>query len=257
MILPLVITSIEEESNLRGIGNIPFDKEIYFLDKNSLKIYEAYNINEIHITRYLGEFDENGQNFFPAKNITNSVIERRGNFYGIELICMMDHYPPMINLPVDFKSHVPYYSKNQIYDVTNSVTGAFIDVLHSLEKIYNFSTKFYHRKDGKWGSGILPNGTIGAEGMLLNLEDGSADMVAPFTMVTSRLGFMDFGPVLTTSYLTLYIPRYDKFENVDWMAYVEPFTWRLWISLFATAFLFTICIYIMEWLYLNSRPVIF
>ena len=36
--IPLVITSIEEESNLRGIGNIPIDKEIYFLDEKSLKI---------------------------------------------------------------------------------------------------------------------------------------------------------------------------------------------------------------------------
>ena len=71
MIIPLVITSIEEESNLRGIGNIPIDKEIYFLDKKSLKIYEAYHINEIHITRYFGQFDEIGQNFIPAKDMTN------------------------------------------------------------------------------------------------------------------------------------------------------------------------------------------
>ena len=62
LILPLVIMSIEDETELKQREiDIPVDKEIYFLDKNSLKKYEAYNINEIHITRYLGHFDENGQ----------------------------------------------------------------------------------------------------------------------------------------------------------------------------------------------------
>ena len=256
LIPPLVITSIEEESNLRGTaGNISFDKEIYFLDKNSLKIYETYTVNEINITRYLGQFDENSQNFITAKNIRKLVIERRGNFYGIELKCMLEHYPPMINLPADFKSHVPYYSNNQTYDVTNIATGAYIDVLHSLEKSYNFSIKFYHRKDGKWGSGILPNGTIGAEGMLLNLVEGSADMMAPLTMMISRSVFIDLGPPFTVDFLGLYIPRYNKWENIDWMVFVTPFTWSLWMTIFAAACLFSMCIYIIEWLYLNNRPV--
>ena len=258
LILPLVITSIEEEKELKLKEiSIPIDKEVYFLDQNSLKIYEAYSVNNIKITRYLGQFDKNGQNFISANDISNSVIERRGNFYGIELICMLEHYPPLINLPVDFKSHVSYFSNNQTYDLTNIVTGAYIDILHSMEKIYNFSTKFYHRKDGKWGSGILSNGTIGAEGMLLNLVEGSADMVAPFTMMSSRLVFVDFGPVFTVDFLGLYIPRHSIWENIDWTIFVEPFNWRLWITLIAAASLFATCVYIMEWLYFNNRPVSF
>lgn len=258
LILPLVIMSIEDETELKQREiDIPVDKEIYFLDKNSSKIYEAYSINNIKITRYLGHFHQNGQSFIPANDISNSVMERRGNFYGIELVCMLEPYPPLINLPVDFKSHVSYYSNNQTYDLTNIVTGAYIDVLQSLEKIYNFSTKFYHRKDGKWGSGILPNGTIGAEGMLLNLVEGSADMVAPFTMMSSRLVFVDFGPIFTVDFLGLYIPRHSKWENIDWTVFVEPFNWKLWMTLFAAASLFTTCIYIMEWSYLNDRPVRF
>ena len=224
---------------------------------NSLNIFEGYSINKINITRYLGHFDGNVQDLIPAKNVRNSVIERRGNFHGIELICMVNDYIPLIKFPVHFISHAPYYSNKQIYDLTNIVTGAYIDVLHSLEKKYNFSTKFYHRKDGKWGSGILANGTIGAEGMLLNLVEGSADMVAGFTMILKRLEFIDFGPAITPEYLALYIPKDTKLEHIDWMNFVDPFTWKLWISLFSTACIFATCIYIMEWSHLNNRPVFF
>ena len=222
-----------------------------------MKIYEAYSVNRVNITRYLGHFEENGQDFIPAKNIRKSVIERRGNFHGIELKCMVNDFPPLINFPVDFMSHVPYHSNNQTYDLTNVATGAYINVLHSLEKKYNFSTKFYHRKDGKWGSSILANGTIGAEGMLLNLVEGSADMVAGFTMTKPRLEFIDFGPAITPEYLALYIPKHTKLEHIDWMNFLDPFTWRLWIAILLAAFIFAICIYLMEWLYLNNRPVTF
>ena len=222
-----------------------------------MNIYEEYSINNLNITRHLGHFDGNSQDFIPAKNIRKSVIERRGNFHGIELKCMVNHESPLINFPVDFKSYAPYYSNKQVYDLTNVATGVYIDVLHSLEKNYNFSTKFYHRKDGKWGSGILANGTIGAEGMLLNLVEGSADMVTPFSMILTRSEFIDFGPAITPEYLALYIPKDTKLEHIDWMNFVDPFTWKLWISLFSTACIFAICTYIMEWSHLNNRPVIF
>ena len=255
-ILPLVIASIEEKTNLSGTGTIPLHKEIYFLDKHSFKIYETFVVNEINVTRYLGQFDEKGTKFNPAKDFRNSLIERRGNFYGIELTCMVEHYPPLIKLPVGFEHHVPFYSNNQTYDLTNYITGAYINVLHSLEKIHNFSTKFYKRKDGKWGSGILANGTMGAEGMLLNLVEGTADMIGALSMISSRFEFIDFGTPITVDFLGLYIPRHNKQENIDWMGFLTPFTWNLWMTIFAAASLFSICVYMMEWLYLNHRPVI-
>ena len=44
--------------------------------------------------------------------------------------------------------------------MTNIVEGVLIDVLHLLEKKYNFSTQLYKRKDGAWGlAELLQNGT--------------------------------------------------------------------------------------------------
>ena len=51
----LVITEIQEETNLQEI-DVNVGTEMYFLDFKSLEIYEAYKINKIHFTRYLGSF---------------------------------------------------------------------------------------------------------------------------------------------------------------------------------------------------------
>ena len=51
----LVITEIQEETNLQEM-DINVGTEMYFLDFKSLEIYEAYKINKIHFTRYLGSF---------------------------------------------------------------------------------------------------------------------------------------------------------------------------------------------------------
>ena len=174
----------------------------------------------------------------------------------MELKCMVQDYPPMIKIPVNSNSQVPFYSNNQTYDLTTRATGVYVNILQSLEKLHNFSTKFYQRKDGKWGSGILANGTKGAEGMLMNLVEGSADMATPLTMSISRIEFIDFGPPISVEFLGLYIPRHNKWENIDWIGFVMPFTWNLWVTIFAAASLFSMCVYIMEWLHFNNRPVI-
>ena len=45
--------------------------------------------------------------------------------------------------------------------MTNIVDGIYIDMLNSMEKVLNFSTKLYKRKDGQWTPPkTLPNGTI-------------------------------------------------------------------------------------------------
>ena len=51
----LVITEIQEETNLQEM-DINVGTEMYFLDFLSLEIYEAYKINKIQFTRYLGSF---------------------------------------------------------------------------------------------------------------------------------------------------------------------------------------------------------
>ena len=51
----LVVTKIQKQSDLDRF-NLSIGTEAYFLDRNSLKVYESYTINNIHFTTYLGQF---------------------------------------------------------------------------------------------------------------------------------------------------------------------------------------------------------
>ena len=57
---------------------------------------------------------------------------------------------PAIHFPHDFVSNATYFPNNDTYDMTNIVDGIYIDMLNSMEKVLNFSTKLYKRKDGQW-----------------------------------------------------------------------------------------------------------
>ena len=163
---------------------------MYFIDWISLKIYETYiTTNNVNFTRYLGQFLEDKMIF--EDNIPSSMVSRRGNFYGIQLKAMVEREVPMINFEI---SKAIYFPNNDTYDVTDIVSGYFIDILHSLEERFNFTTKLYKRKDNKWGyPKTLPNGTVVLDGMLKNLAEGSADFAwAPFGVVPARIPYIDF-----------------------------------------------------------------
>ena len=49
----VVIGQIENQNYLNEV-NVSVGEIVYFLDKSSLKVYEAYIVNRVHITRYLG-----------------------------------------------------------------------------------------------------------------------------------------------------------------------------------------------------------
>ena len=165
----LIVTQIENEGDLNLI-NLAINKEIYFLDEISWKIYETYTINQIHVTNYLGKIENNSEKILDQQ--ISSFDKRRRNFYGIQLNGMMDTQKPFIKFPNDFVSKVNYFSNNETYDMTNIVNGVYIEVLHSLEKMLNFSTKLYMRKDRKWGMPqTLPNGTTILDGMLKSVVE--------------------------------------------------------------------------------------
>ena len=83
----LVVTKIENNSDLEFL-NILVCEEVYFIDYDTLKVYESYTINKIHITRYLGKFEEknNHVTFMEASDFIPNFVKRRGNFHGLQLI---------------------------------------------------------------------------------------------------------------------------------------------------------------------------
>ena len=253
----LVITRIEDKSNLYTL-NINIGTEMYFLDYKTLKIFESYVINGRHIVKYFGQFQMHDQiNFVKTDDYIPSLIKRRSNFHGMQLIGMTEYEPPMIYFPRDFAKKVTYFSNNDTYDMTYLVSGYFIDALHSLEKKYNFTMKLYKRNDGGWGMPeTLENGTVVATGMLQNMNDGTAEFIwAPIAIFLKRTLVVDYLPIIDRANAAIYITATGNFENIDWALYCGSFTLLLWQGLLISSVGIAISFYLMECLHLKERPV--
>ena len=251
-----VVSKIQHEKEFNHI-NLPLDSEIYFIDETTLKLYESYSVNNIHTTRYLGQFQIQDKVIFIDSNFIPSLIKRRGNFHGVQLNAVTEQLLSLAEVPIDYESKVNYFPNNQTYDVTNIIEGSTIDLLHSLEKFFNFSTRIYKRKDGKWGSSTkLENGTyVPTTGMLENLYDGTADFGwSSFSMTKGRLHIVDYLPIITDFYASIFIPMKSEVQDIDWMLYFRSFSKELWGTVLFTAFIFAMVIYIMEWIF-YKRPV--
>ena len=79
----LVVSDIQNEKHLSNV-NVSIRDELFFMDRNSLKVYEAYQINEVQVTKYLGKFpddtDKSKSEFMPSENYTTPIVKHRNNF---------------------------------------------------------------------------------------------------------------------------------------------------------------------------------
>ena len=132
----LIVSEILSELDLKNV-KLEIDEEIYFLDSFSRKLYEAYTVNKIKIARFLGQFykNENVITFEPSNDYNPSIIKRRGNFHGIQFNAMIENEVPFVNFPKDFASKVPYFAKNQTYDMTAIAKGSDTN-LHNFTKCH-------------------------------------------------------------------------------------------------------------------------
>ena len=245
----VIISQIKNENDLRSM-DISIGEEVYFLDRNTFKIYEAYVVNNMHITRYLGQFHQSNKNhafFSPAEDFIDSFVDRRGDFHGIQLIGMVEAQPQTIIIPDNFVSQSYYFPENETYDVTNIVSGSYINSLNHLKISLNFSIKLYKRKDGVWGMPkSLPNGSIILNGMIKSITENNVDMICTsLSIVQLRRPYVDFLQPMSKVYAALFIANFNYYV-IDWTVYLAPFSIKLWLSIVASAVIFMVTITIME-----------
>ena len=251
----LVVTKIQNGTDLSKI-RLRIDRNIYFLDKISFKLYETYSINGFHTKRYLGQFQtkSNTTCFKPAYKFTSSLVKRRGNFKGILLDGMIDKEHPYVDFPEDLATIAPYFPNNETYDTTKIAWGLYIDILHSLENSLNFTTNLYTRKDRRWGiPKLLPNGSETIYGMLESVAKGSADFVwASAYIGPERSRYVKFLPPLSTHYNSIFITSEDTFESVDWKLYTKHFSVELWLMILSMSVIISIIIFFIHWTHLKK-----
>jgi hypothetical protein len=230
---------------------LQLNQEIYFLDTSTLEVFETYEINNMKTAQKLGVFNNN---IYEAHhNEDKSIIEqnflyRRSNFKGLVLRTMIEIENPFIWFNVsNFKSVATYFSENQTYDVTGMIQGMFYEVLKTFEEELNFTTRIYKRQDGVWGGGTIDkDGHVKTIGMITNLVDGSADLIAtPLSIVPPRNLIVDFLLPITYNVASLHIGSHQVGDQLDLTTYVKPFSLNLWILVFVMACVMTLLIYLI------------
>ena len=257
----LVVSRIKNEIDLKHT-NVSIGSQVLFLDWFSLKVYESYNVNKVHITRYLGQFQEKeeckpGMMFVPTKNYSLSMEKRRENFYGLQIKVAISKFSLGISGPADLSDDVKFFPNNNTYDITNMVTNSenkheFLMVLKWMEAKFNFTAIVFLRKDMKFGSPkVLSNGTILlGEGAVRDVFEGSIEFFcAPMIMTSMRAQFGTFLPPIFTIKDEIYIPKVDSAEYLDWDVFLNPFSTELWIALILKCIIFSIFAFIIEWLH--------
>ena len=158
--------------------NIRIDQEIFFTSMDTLTINEIYRINGHLVKDLVGTYHRNKLNEsltfnFSKANWSNVLGKRRNNFFGANLIAMIDHDPPYTSLNPEFKKKSTFHENNQTFDVTPFIeTGVVLDLMLYVAQQLNFTYTFYKRLDGVWGS-IVNNVS---SGMISNLYHGNADI---------------------------------------------------------------------------------
>ena len=82
-------------------------------------------------------------------------------------------------------------NNTNIFQVSDIVQGTYYDFLRVFSKMLNFKTRLFQRIDRKWGIFNKESGKW--EGMIENLQNGEADLIATsFTVTRSRVQAVDF-----------------------------------------------------------------
>ena len=214
----LVISSIQNERDFDRL-EVPIRDEILFYDWNSQIVHETYKINKVHVKRCLGRVvnDENNRlisKFAPAEDYVASMIKRRSNFYGLHMnfLVIKDIYP--------------------LYGV----------ILEHLQRKLNFTSTEFVTHDQKVDTAFK---TLISGDAIRSYEF----ILESLTMTPQRLSFLDFLTPINKQYVAIFIPKEEIDELIDWNVYLNPLTNQLWGVILMKCFIFTMIIYVIEWLH--------
>ncbi len=244
---PIVIWSKSASINKMKTAILSrLDQRVYYFSTDSGELLEKFTINSHIVSNVLGHIATGTGNdqsprlkYVPTSKGLLGFEERRGNFHGYHIVAMTNDGSGGAFVDKNFENIAKYHEKNQTYDVTNLTTGPYFRYLTILAKEFNFTYNLYQRKDRTWGSLDIKTGK--ATGMVLNLADGSAEMiVSSLTLNPWRATLVDYLPVLTAFKFAIGIRR-EPIEDFSWTMFSNPFTLELWMVLVAVATFLAFC----------------
>ena len=220
--------------------NIQINQQVYFLTP-SLELFEKYIVNEQIIVQKLGHFVD--ELYVPNISADENVIKRRQNFHGYEMIAVTEEIKSA--LEIRNLENATYFPYNQTYDVTNSIQGSFFDIWKKLEKMLNFTTKIYKRKDKSWGvPRQLSNGTFElSDGMIKDVWSGNVDaLISAATILHARYLIIDYLQPIMTRDGGFFVRKEALQEDFDLTVYWHPFGDWTWFLILSSSSIVTLCI---------------
>ena len=119
-----------------------------------------------------------------------------------------------------------------------------MDLLQALSRDVGFDFETYIVADDKDGSAAL--GTGSWNGLIKDIRSGAAQMAfASLSVTQARKGAVDFSsPFYYTKFSFLVATTKAK---VNLSAFLEPFSWKLWIAIFSALHATAVVAAIFEW----------
>ena len=152
--------------------HVNINQNMKFINLQTGMIYEKFDINNRTISHEIGQVESDLTLKFKERL---PFIRLRTDFKGLKLKAMTEEEPPFISIDIN---PAKFNVCSQTYDVTNSVSGMFYDILKVLESRLNFSTTLLKLKTLEWGKVTeYEDGTFETTGMISSLRNGEADMI--------------------------------------------------------------------------------
>ncbi len=229
-----------------ALPSVRIDQQVYQFNSSNGQLIEEYTINKQVTRNILGHMK--GNQFQPTKLGMESFHQRRRNFHGLEISAMTGNNIRSSYLKKGYKERATFHENNNTYDVTKELYGPYKHYFDQLALEFNFTYKLYSLTTGGWFV-LNKNGSI--SGILANLVDGSAEMVASAIVLNpTRINYVDYLPVIDREKYSISISHFRNKASGDghynWSTFVKPFSLDLWLVLIIIA------IVLAMWLHFTS-----
>ncbi|XP_069952365.1 glutamate receptor ionotropic, delta-2-like [Cherax quadricarinatus] len=135
----------------------------------------------------------------------------------------------------------PFITLTMVGQDITEAKGFCMEMLQEMAKRFNFTYKMVVSYDGKWGV-AMPNGTY--DGLVGMVQRKMVDFaVNGFTITQARETVIDFTHEFYEEPSTILLPSSKEHDN--FLAFLEPFSWQVWIGIVGSILLVGPCLWML------------
>ncbi len=214
-------------------SNIEINKKVLFVNTLAETVEEIFHVNKETVrNKLLNDYS------WTRKTNTFDDVHYRNDLRGLVLKgAMTKKWPPLMYYDPKAIRHIKW-KKNKKGVLQTKVSndqakGAFVDILHYLEKDLNFTVDMFMSKRNDLGFYKIVNGKIlGWTGHIGELLAGEVDILTyPNIYSPDKFGVLSVMHMMDTLTPGLLVSVTAGVEDLEWFTYLLPFKLHTWIVL--------------------------